>query len=149
MPSVSLTGSTLTLEELLAVSREGMRVEIDPAALTAMARARGVVDRAIARGATTYGVTTGVGSRKTFSVGAPDHDRLLIRQHLISQGEPLPQDVVRGTTLRLANALASATTAARPDLASHVVSALNDDRLPRVRSLGSVGQADLAQMADL
>ena len=31
----------------------------------------------------------------------------------------------------------------------HVVDALNDDRLPAIRALGSVGQSDLAQMADL
>jgi histidine ammonia-lyase len=149
MPSVTLTGSTLALEDLLAVSRNGARVEIDRPALDAMGRARAVVERAIARGAATYGVTTGVGSRKSFRIEAPGHDRLLVTQHLIAQGEAVSHDVVRGMALRLANALASATTAARPELAKHVVAALNDDRLPRVRSLGSIGQSDLAQMADL
>ena len=38
---------------------------------------------------------------------------------------------------------------ARPELASHLVAALNDDRLPEIRTLGSIGQSDLAQMADL
>ena len=31
----------------------------------------------------------------------------------------------------------------------HLVGALNDDRLPMIRVLGSIGQSDLAQMADL
>ena len=36
-----------------------------------------------------YGVTTGVGSRKVFDVEADGHDRLLVRQHRISQGAPV------------------------------------------------------------
>ena len=106
MSHVVLTGSTLTLEDVLAVARGGAQVEIDPAALEAMARARAVVDRSIADGTPAYGVTTGVGSRKVFDVDADGHDRLLVRQHRISQGAPVAHEVVRAAALRLANALA-------------------------------------------
>jgi histidine ammonia-lyase len=149
MRRVVLTGSDLTLAEVLAVARRQAPVEIEPAALERMTRAREVVDRAIEEGTPAYGVTTGVGSRKSFRVEAKEHDRLLVRQHVIAQGSPVAHEIVRATALRLANALASATTAARPVLAVHVVEALNDDRLPGIRTLGSVGQSDLAQMADL
>ena len=47
------------------------------------------------------------------------------------------------------NAFARGLSGARPELAERIVAALNDDDLPAVRSLGSVGQADLAQTADL
>ena len=134
---------------VLAVARGGAQVEIDAAALDAMAAARAVVDRSIADGTPAYGVTTGVGSRKVFDVAADGHDRLLVRQHRISQGAPVAPEVVRAAVLRLANALARATTGARPELASHLVAALNDGRLPEIRTLGSIGQSDLAQMADL
>ena len=70
MRPVVLTGSDLTLEEVLAVARRGAPVEIDPTALARMTRAREVVDRAIAEGRPAYGVTTGVGSRKSFKVEA-------------------------------------------------------------------------------
>jgi len=146
---VVLTGSTLTLDDVLAVARGGGLVEIDPEALRAMAAARAVVDRSLAGGTPAYGVTTGVGSRKVFDVEADGHDRLLVRQHRISQGTPVAHEVVRASALRLANALARATTVARPELATHLVAALNDDRLPEIRTLGSIGQSDLAQMADL
>lgn len=149
MRRVVLTGSDLTLDELLLVARGGALVDLDPSSLAAMARARAVVDRAIAEGAVVYGVTTGVGSRKSFRVESSGHDRLLVRQHLIAQGPAVSHEIVRATALRLANALAAATTAARPELASLVVAALNDDRLPAIRALGSIGQSDLAQMADL
>ena len=147
--SVLLTGSDLTLDDVLAVARARSRVEIAPAALARMAQAREVAERAIGEGSAAYGVTTGVGSRKSFSVETPEHDRLLIRQHVIAQGSPVAHELVRATSLLLANALASATTAARPVLAQHLVEALNDDRLPAVRALGSIGLSDLAQLADL
>jgi histidine ammonia-lyase len=67
----------------------------------------------------------------------------------MAQGPPAPADVVRATALRVANALASGTTTARPETAQLVVDALNEDRLPPVRTLGSLGQGDLAPLADL
>ena len=57
--------------------------------------------------------------------------------------------MVRATALRLANALAHGSTVARPELAEHLVARLNDDRLPDVRRLGSVGLGDLGPLADL
>ena len=63
MRRVTLTGSDLTLDDLLMVARGGAQVDIGPAALAAMARARAVVERAIAEGRAAYAVTTGVGSR--------------------------------------------------------------------------------------
>jgi histidine ammonia-lyase len=149
MATVVLTGSDLTLDEVLAVARRRARVELAPAALDRMARARDVAERAIDGGANAYGVTTGVGSRKSFAVDAPGHDRLLVRQHVTAQGSPVAHEIVRAMTLRLANALAAGTTVARPALAQLVLEALNADRLPVVRSLGSIGLSDLAQMADL
>ena len=60
MRPILLTGFDLTLDEVLAVARGGALVEIDPAALETMGRARAVADRAIAEGTAAYGVTTGV-----------------------------------------------------------------------------------------
>jgi histidine ammonia-lyase len=51
--------------------------------------------------------------------------------------------------LRLANAFASGYPGVRPLLAQRLVDALNRGTSPRIRILGSVGQSDLAQMADL
>lgn len=147
--TVVLTGRDLTLDELLRVARGGEPVALAPAAEEAMRTSRSVVERAVEAGSPAYGVTTGVGMRKAFAVESSDHDRLLVRQHVIAQGPAAPHDVVRATALRLANALASGTTTARPETAQVVVEALNADRLPTVRLLGSLGQGDLAPLADL
>jgi histidine ammonia-lyase len=147
--TVTLTGTTLTLDDVVAVARNDERVELSAAALDRMASARAVVERVLESDEVAYGVTTGVGVRKTFRVEDDGHDTLLVRQHLIGQGQAAAGDVARATTLRLANALARGVTSARPELAVHVVQRLNEDRLPQIRTLGSVGQADLSTMADL
>src|SRR5579871_3323440 len=48
-----------------------------------------------------------------------------------------------------ANGLATAYPGVRPELAERVVEALNEGELPAVRTLGSVGEADLGPLADL
>jgi histidine ammonia-lyase len=147
--TVTLTGRALTLDEVVRVARDREQVVLADGAAERMRAARAVSERALAAGDEVYGLTTGVGVHKTVRVESRSHDRVLVRQHLIAQGPPAPPDVVRATALRLANALAQGTTFARPELAQLIVDALNADRLPPVRQLGSVGQGDLAQMADL
>jgi histidine ammonia-lyase len=146
--SVVLTGSSLTIEEVVRVARGGEGVEVAPAALERMRAARAVVERAVAEGAEAYGVTTGVGVRKAFRVESPDHERLLLAQHLIGQGPEAPADVVRATALRVVNGLVQGTSVARPELAAHLAVALAGPP-PPVRMLGSVGQGDLAPLAEL
>ncbi len=147
--TVVLTGRDLSLADVIRVAREGASVALAPTALERMAAARRVAEQVIERGTPAYGLTTGLGIRKTAKIHDPGHDRLVLRQHLIAHPPYTPPDVVRAAALRLANALAQATTVARPVLAERLVTALNDDTLPAVRLRGSVGESDLAAMADL
>ena len=59
--TVVLDGASLTVDEVLRVARREERVQLAPAALERMARARAVVEDALARGDVVYGLTTGVG----------------------------------------------------------------------------------------
>jgi histidine ammonia-lyase len=150
--TVVLTGSTLALEDVLAVARAGAAVELDPGALERMRRARAVCERALAAGEAVYGLSTGVGVRKRARVGESEQatfNRRLILNHRVGQGEAAPEDAVRATLLVLANGFARGAGLAGPALAERVVAALNGRRHPRVRMLGSLGLADLAPMADL
>jgi histidine ammonia-lyase len=76
-------------------------------------------------------------------------NRSALAGHLVGLGPTASDDVVRAALLRLANALVAGHQGARPVLAEAVVEALNGGRIPRVHVLGSLGQADLAQNADL
>ena len=147
--TVVLTGGDLSLADVVRVAREGATVALAPVALERMAAARRVAEQVIESGIPAYGLTTGLGIRKTATIHDPGHDRLVLRQHLMAHPPHAPHDVVRAAALRLANAFAQGTTVARPVLAERLVAALNDDRLPAVRLRGSVGESDLASMADL
>jgi len=152
--TVVLTGSALALEQVLAVARAGAGVELDPGALERMRQARSVAGGSLARGETVYGLSTGVGVRKRAGVGVNMDEQAafntrLIQNHLVGQGDAAPEEVVRATLLVLANGFARGAGLAGPALAERVVAALNERRHPHVRMLGSLGQADLAPMADL
>ena len=134
------------------MARTYTAVGIDPGALDRMTAARSVAEASLARGETVYGLSTGVGVRKRAGVNVDEQaafNKRLIQNHLVGQGDPAPEDTVRATLLVLANGFARGAGLAGPALAERVVAALNERRHPPVRMLGSLGQADLAPMADL
>lgn len=150
--TVVLDGASLTTDELVRVAREREPVELAPAAVAGMRSSRDLVERVIDRGDTVYGLTTGVGVRKRVLVDPEDLDefnRKLILNHLVASGPYAPEEVVRGAMLHLANGFARGSAGVRPELAERVIARLNDGAAPPVRMLGSIGQADLASMADL
>jgi histidine ammonia-lyase len=149
--TVVLTGSDLTIEQVVRVARDREPVDLAPSAIERMRASRAVVEEVVDRGDEIYGFTTGVGMRKRFAVGGEmaDFNRMLISGHLIGQGPDAPPDVVRAMMTGLANGLAQGAAGARPVLAQLVVDALNVGKTPSVRQRGSVGQADLSANADL
>ena len=149
--AVVLTGRDLTLAELVEVARGGAAVELAPAALERMSAARTVVEAAAAAGQQVYGLTTGVGAKKKAAVAPDDQaefNRLLVLNHRVGQGPPLPDDVTRAALCALANGL-GAGAPVRPELARALVDALNAGVRPEVRRYGSIGVADLSANADL
>ena len=99
-----------------------------------------------------YGLTTGVGERKSFLLDPAERQRFnhrLVLNHRIAQGDVAPADVVRGAMLCLANSYAKGVTGVRPELAKMIITLLNEGFAPPVRRLGSIGQGDLGPMADL
>ena len=150
--SILITGRTLTLDELVRVARDGEAVRLDPAAREEMGRTRAVVEDVLASGTPAYGVTTAVGVLKRVPLEGPDADayaQRMIRHHRVAQGPLAPADVVRATLLLQLNAFASGLPGVRPLLAERLVEILALPEPPPVRVLGSVGQADLAPLADL
>ncbi len=150
--TVVLTGSDLTVDELIRVARRSEEVEISQDAEERMRIARAVVEKAVATGAAVYGVTTGVGMRRDARVERneiAEFNRIAISGHRVGLGDPASVEVVRAALVRLANGLVAGFQGARPELALLVVDALNRRDEPTVPSLGTLGQADLAQNADL
>lgn len=150
--TVVLSGDGLTVDDVVRVAREGTQVALAPEAVERMRETRALVERAVERGDEVYGLSTGVGARKKVRVPPeeiPAFNRALIDNHRVGTGPDAPEEVVRATMLRVANALAKGTAGVRPEIAERLVSALNSGESPRVRLLGSLGQADLPALADL
>jgi histidine ammonia-lyase len=150
--TISLNGSDLTVTQVVAVARHGETVALAPEAIAAMRRSRAIVQDVLAAGEPVYGLTTGVGERKAYLLDPAERQRFNHRlglNHRIAQGDIAPADVVRGAMLCLANSYAKGVTGVRPELAEMIVTLLNEGFAPPVRRLGSVGEGDLGQMADL
>ncbi len=150
--TVVIDGTRLTIEDVVAVARRNERVRLAAAARARMESAHAVVEEALAAGDPVYGLTTGVAERKRVLL-EPAERRLfsqrLVLSHRVAQGEAAPADVVRGAMLCLANGYAKGVAGVRPELAEMIISVLNEGFVPRVRRLGSVGQADLGPLSDL
>jgi histidine ammonia-lyase len=149
---VTLTGSSLSLQELVAVARKSASVQFDAAAVELMKRSRAVVEHAFATEAPIYGLNTGVASLKRVPVETTVVDRFnqsLIREHRIAQGTTASPDVARGAMLLLANQFASGVPGVRPLIAERLVTCLNEGTIPGIRLLGSVGMSDLGPNADM
>jgi histidine ammonia-lyase len=150
--TVVLTGADLTLADLVAIARREELVSIDPDAIDRMKAARDVVERALARDDPVYGLTTGLGAGATRLIGPGETAAqrwASVRSHLVGQGPAFAAEVVRAAATVVANGFASGWSGVRPELAKRYVDAVNEGHLPSVRSLGSVGQADLAALAEL
>lgn len=148
---VVLDGESLTLPDVIRVARGDARVELSRSAFDRMCDARAVIDEASEGEDLVYGVTTGVGAQKRARIGDGQaaYNRSMILSCRVGQGTPVPEDVTRATMLRLANGFAKATPGVRPVLVERLVAALNERNHPAIRTLGSIGQADLIPMADV
>lgn len=77
--TVTISGSGLTLDDVVRVARGGERVALAEEARRHMVRARAVVEEVLARGEEVYGLTTGVGTLKRVRVGERDESWFNLR----------------------------------------------------------------------
>jgi histidine ammonia-lyase len=143
-------GTTLlTIQDVLDVA-DGAPAELDPVARAAMRRARTVTTRALASGASVYGLTTGVGALKRHAVVRQhDYNRMLILDHCVGHGPPAPAQFVRAAMMVRAHGLALGGGGVRPRVVESLLAALNADVVPDVHLLGSIGQGDLSPLAEI
>ena len=127
---IYLDGSSLTLEQLLAIADRGEPVALADAARDGVRASRAVVDRRAQDEEPAYGINTGFGSFADVKIAPRALDALqlnLLRSHAAGLGEPLPVRAVRAT-----------------------MALLNNGVHPYVPSRGSVGASgDLAPLAHL
>jgi histidine ammonia-lyase len=111
--TIMLNGSDLTVTQVVGVARHGESVALAPGAIETMEQARAVVEEVLAKDEPVYGLTTGVGERKSFLLDPAERRKFnqrLVLNHRIAQGDVAPADVVRGAMVCLANSYAKGVT---------------------------------------
>jgi histidine ammonia-lyase len=149
---IVLSGDGLTVDHVLAVARGRARVSLDADALVRVRAAREVVDRVLASGESVYGLNTGLGSLSRHHIAIEEIGAFsfaTVADQVSSYGRPLATDVVRAMMVSRINGMLKAGVGVRRELIELLVSLLNADVHPIVRQVGSVGQGDLSEMADI
>jgi histidine ammonia-lyase len=148
----ALSGLDLKLDAVAALG-VGERYSLHADALTRMGQSRDAVDRAVAKGQASYGITTGFGAFANKRI--PEAKLLelqanLVRSHSVGVGPALEARHVRRILLLKANNLAAGHSGIRPVVVEALLKLLAHDVLPVIPGKGSVGASgDLAPLAHL
>lgn len=150
---ITLTGNSLTLEEVKRVlfNREG--VNAAPNSMDAVKKSREAVEKIVAQQKIVYGINTGFGKFSDVRIGEAhvrDLQLNLIRSHACGVGEPFPETVCKAMLLLRANALLKGFSGVRPLVIEMLMELLNREIIPIVPSQGSLGASgDLAPLSHL
>ncbi len=148
---ITLDGSSLTIEKLVAIARNGEKVALAPAALERIKVCRAMLEEKLAAHETMYGTNTGIGefSEKILTdEEVKEFQKYLIYNHAAGIGDPLPAEQVRAALAGRINVHAHGNSGCRPEITLTLVEMLNKGVTPVVCNKGSVGACgDLAPMA--
>ncbi|MBD3166642.1 histidine ammonia-lyase [bacterium] len=151
--SVTITGTGLTVENVVRVARFGETVELSTEALERIKACRAFLDQKLESGEIMYGVNTGIGEFSEVALSEEqtrDFQRYLIYNHSAGIGEPAPVEHVRAAMLSRINVHAHGNSAPRPEITRHYIDMLNKGITPVVCKKGSVGACgDLAPMSQI
>src|SRR4051812_1356754 len=150
---ILLDGSSLTIEQLLAIADGGEVVALSDGARQRVRASRLVVERRARGDEPAYGINTGFGSFAEVKIAPDALEALqlnLLRSHAAGLGDPLPARTVRATMALRANVLAKGFSGISLETLEALIAMLNAGVHPRVPSRGSVGASgDLAPLAHL
>ena len=148
---ITLDGSSLTADRLVAIARHGEKVELAPAALERIRACRAMLEEKLAAREIMYGTNTGIGefSEKVLNDDqVKEFQKFLIYNHSAGIGDPLPVETVRAALTGRINVHAHGNSGCRPEITLTMVEMLNKGVTPVVCQKGSVGASgDLAPMA--
>ncbi|HNN48964.1 MAG TPA: aromatic amino acid lyase, partial [Marmoricola sp.] len=141
----------LTISDVVAVARHGVRVEVAAAAWESIRRGRGIVESLANDTQPHYGISTGFGALATRHIPKESRvqlQRSLIRSHAAGSGPEVEQEVTRALMLLRVSTLASGHTGVREETVRTYLGLLNHTITPVVHEYGSLGcSGDLAPLA--
>ncbi|WP_432662299.1 histidine ammonia-lyase [Wukongibacter baidiensis] len=153
MQTIGIDGNSLTLEDLIRVSRENYRIELTEEAIEKIEKSRAIIDEFVDEGKVIYGITTGFGLFSNVLISKEDTKTLqrnLIVSDCCGVGNPYPEEVVRASMLLRINALAKGFSGIRLSTLNVLIEMLNKGVHPIIPEKGSVGASgDLCPLAHM
>lgn len=153
MKRVFIDGNSLTIDDIVKVTRENYQVELTKESLEKVAKTRALVDKLVDEERISYGITTGFGKFSDVAISRQDSMKLqrnLIISHACGVGNPLGEDIVRGIMLLRINNLCKGYSGVRVETLKTLVDMLNKGVHPIIPEKGSLGASgDLAPLSHM
>ena len=153
MKEVVLGMDGMTLEDLVAIARDGAKVRLARESEERIGAARKLIEKWVHEGRTVYGVTTGFGALSDVAISREDTRQLqenVLMSHAAGVGEILNEETVRATMALRVKDLARGHSGIRLETVRCLLQLLNHGVCPVVPEKGSVGASgDLAPLAHL
>jgi len=153
MKTIFLGVEGMTLENLAAIAREGIRVQLTADAEKQIQKSRLLIERWVQEERTIYGITTGFGALSDVAISKKDTRRLqknILMSHAAGVGRPFDEPTVRAILALRIKDLARGHSGIRLSTVQQLVALLNWGVCPLIPQKGSVGASgDLAPLAHL
>lgn len=153
MDGININGKTLTLQELVNISRFNEKMYLDNESKDKVKKSREIVEIIERDKKVVYGITTGFGKFANVTISTEDLKTLqrnLILSHACGAGKPLQSDVVRAIMVLRANALSIGYSGIRLSTLETLIEMVNKNVIPIVFEKGSLGASgDLAPLSHM
>ncbi len=150
---VYIDGDSLTLEQLIGVTRQGATVVLSDEAIAKINNSRQYVEKICREKIPTYGLNTGFGKFSDVAIEESQLAQLqknLIYADAVGIGQPFATEVVRAMLLLRVNSIAKGYSGVCVETVQTMVDMLNKGVHPIVREKGSVGSSgDLCPLAHM
>ncbi len=153
MKTIFLGVEGMTLENLIAIARNGAQVQLTADAEKQILKSRHLIDQWVQDEKRIYGITTGFGALSDVAISKADTRRLqknILMSHAAGVGAPFDEETVRAILALRIKDLARGHSGIRLSTVQQLVALLNRGVCPLVPQKGSVGASgDLAPLAHL
>ena len=149
MTEILLTGSGVTISDIVTIARRAAAVEASDAVRKRLIAARRILEGAAAAGQQIYGMNTGLGAnlKTAVTIDLEAFQLQLIRGRGMAVGEALPRDVTRAVIAARLSMLAVGGSGISLPVFEALLAMLNAGVHPVMPSIGSIGAGDLVLLS--
>lgn len=149
---ITLTGSSLTLEDVYKIAVKKVEVQLCPLAMQKVNEARNILVGLLDSNTPIYGLNRGVGANKDKRIQQnkyEQYNRNLILSHNVSIGSVVSEEIVRATMAIRLNTLLIGCTGIQQEIVKMYQHFLNKQIHPVMFEKGSIGVCDIANLSQI